>query len=347
MSRNTIKAKKTARNLLGILMCLLMATSLITFAAASESETAPDLFIGDASQEDHDFRIIGMVEKPGYFSIEGLNEYSRGLLFTRDYNWLNSTGSRDVDTFSGFFIYELLEFVIKPTFAAAGIIVTASDGFERSFSLNDSAGGAYWNDIDGNKMMLALSGTASRTNRDIIDYELPRLIIGQKNDDDVNRSNWVTDVVEIRVTAFGDLRGFSWAVPAIEALAVAGVADGMGNNLFEPAGNLTRAMFVTLLGRALNPEAEAPSTEDRRFDDVKYDSWYGMHVEWAVEQEIVLGYEDGTFRPGANMTMAHMLLMAERAGLMEIPESIDTNAQRWATRAEAAVIIYELMQEKN
>jgi len=147
---------------------------------------------------------------------------------------------------------------------------------------------------------------------------------------------------------FDDLTGFGWAREAIEELAKSEIVNGVGNNRFDPSGNLTRAMFVTMLGRALNPDADAPPGEDRRFPDVNYDSWYGMHVEWAVETGIVRGHADGTFRPNDNVTVEHMLLMAERAGLSDGAANFSGppgDASRQASRAEAAVTVFSLMQQ--
>jgi len=148
--------------------------------------------------------------------------------------------------------------------------------------------------------------------------------------------------IPMETAMFDDLTGYGWASEAIGELAEKGIVNGVGNHKFDPGGNLSRAMFVTMLGRALN--AGAPPVSDRRFGDVAYDSWYGSYVEWAVEEGFVLGYEDGTFRPGAYLLVEHMLLIAQRAGLDGAPEGIDTEARRTATRAEAAVIIHALMR---
>ena len=312
--------------------------------SGADTGAAPDEWIGDATPEDHEIKITGLVDVPGYFTMEGLKEFAGDLEQTKNYSWINSSASTDIDTFSGVYIEDLLKELLGLDSFANGILLIASDGYDGAYFLNAGDNGVYSTDISGNKMMLAWNGTASRTDRDIIDYELPRLVVGQKNANDVNRSKWISDIIEIRVTAFGDLRGFYYAAPAIDALAKNGITDGVGNNRFDPAGNLTRAMFITLLGRALNKDAKPPSVEDRRFSDVDYGSWYGMHVEWAVDNGIVLGYEDGTFRPTVNLTVEHMLLMAERAGLTDIPGNISEAAEN-ASRADAAIIIYSLMMQ--
>lgn len=144
-------------------------------------------------------------------------------------------------------------------------------------------------------------------------------------------------------TSFNDLAGYEFAAEAIEELAKKAIVNGVGNNRFNPGGSLTRATFVTMLGRALNPDAESPPPEDRRFGDVNYDSWYGLHIAWAVDNGIVTGYPNGTFRPNTPLFVKDMQLMAQRAGLTEdaIPELGDIN--KTATRAQAAIVVYALM----
>lgn len=332
--------RMAVKSFICMVVCIIAITPILPASMAVVPVT--ETWIGDATPEEHEFRIVGMVEKPGYFTLNGLIECASDLAKTKDYKWKNSTGSTDTDTFTGVYIEDLLSEILRVSDGAAGIIVTANDGFSSSYNLDTEPSGAYWADNDGNQMMLAWSGTVSRTNRDTADYELPRIAVGQRDPDDVNRSVWVSDIVEIVVTAFTDLRGYGWAVSAIDALYTGGIVNGMGDDRFAPSESLNRAMFVTMLGRALNPGAGIPDAENRSFPDVDYGSWYGRHVEWAVDKEIIRGYEDGTFRPAVNLTVEHMLLMAERAGLTEVPESIETGAQRFATRAEAAVIVYAL-----
>jgi len=320
---------------------MVLMASMLTFAAAEEEKT----WIGDATPENHDIRIVGMVEKPLYFTMAGLKAYSGSYTQTKDYNWMNSFPSTGIDTFTGIYIEDLMD-IVAPKKGAKSVVFTAVDGVYTSSALTRDPLGVFWTDRDGNQAMLAWNGTAGRTDREIIDFDLPRFVIGQRTPDDVNRSVWVTRIVEVRVTAFNDMGGYDWAAEAVEALAEAGVTTGIGDgSIYGPDGNLSRAMFVTMLGRAL--DGKEPADADRRFPDVDYSptSWYGKYVEWSVKEGLVQGGTDGNFHPNLNLLMEHMLLIAGRAGLKEIPEGIDVNAARFATRAEAAVIIYAMMQQ--
>ncbi|MCL1905982.1 MAG: S-layer homology domain-containing protein, partial [Clostridiales bacterium] len=181
---------------------------------------------------------------------------------------------------------------------------------------------------------------------------------------------------------FSDLAGYEPVRPAIEALAAKGVISGTGDSRFDPAGSLTRAMFVTMLGRALNGGTGAAAAGTKEFTDVDYGSWYGPHIHWAVKTGIVSGYPDGTFKPHQNLTVEEMIVMAVRAsGLKpgkvvaisgvsewakplimiaenhhmlvrgylaeESAQGIAVKGFKQASRAEAALLLYQLLQALN
>ena len=143
--------------------------------------------------------------------------------------------------------------------------------------------------------------------------------------------------------AFSDLDGFEWAAPAIEALAEAGIVQGVGNNRFDPGGNFTRSAFVTILGQAMGVDASAPAEGNRRFNDVDYDSWYGPFIGWGVMVGLLQGYGDGSFGPEDALTIEHLLIICDKVGFTDIPDVIDTEAVRPATRAEASVIVHAML----
>ncbi|MCL1827868.1 MAG: S-layer homology domain-containing protein [Oscillospiraceae bacterium] len=188
-------------------------------------------------------------------------------------------------------------------------------------------------------------------------------------------------IVSFDSPVFSDLEGYDHATPAIEALAAEEILSGVGGGRFDPEGSLTRAMFATMLGRALNKAAPAEAAAVAGFfSDVDYDSWYGEHVRWAANKGIINGYPDGTFKPTGFLSTEEMIVMAIRAGGFELTGSDDEPAEiaagfsDWAApyvitaeindiyatgensekpgvfgadranRAEAAVIVYKLLQ---
>ena len=73
---------------------------------------------------------------------------------------------------------------------------------------------------------------------------------------------------------------------------------------FQPNGTLTRAAFVTMLGRMAGVKDTDYTTSV--FRDVPDGEWYTSFVAWATENGIVDGYGDGIFLPQNNITRQEM-----------------------------------------
>lgn len=102
-----------------------------------------------------------------------------------------------------------------------------------------------------------------------------------------------------------------WAKADIELMASRHVARGVGGDIFRPEGDVTRAEFAALLQRTLLLPEVAPAKVT--FADVKADAWYFGAVEAAAQAGLVLGYEDGTFRPEIKISREEMATMISRA----------------------------------
>ena len=108
---------------------------------------------------------------------------------------------------------------------------------------------------------------------------------------------------------FLDLEGH-WSRSQVVTLAEAGLVNGMEFHHFEPERKVTRAMFVTVLGRmyGLHEDFVAPNS----FTDVKAGDWFAPYVTWASLNGIVNGYDDGTFGPNLEITREQMALILVR-----------------------------------
>ena len=64
-------------------------------------------------------------------------------------------------------------------------------------------------------------------------------------------------------------------------------------------------MFVTVLGRLIN--IDVSSNAKSKFSDVSEGEWYTAYVNWAAENDLVLGYYDGRFGPNDVITREQMM----------------------------------------
>ena len=103
-----------------------------------------------------------------------------------------------------------------------------------------------------------------------------------------------------KYTDFADLPVESWYREGVSYALDRGLMNGVGSREFDPDGNVTRAMFVTILYRAENtPSVEGKSNP---FTDVQNGKWYTEAVIWASDRGIVKGTSETTYSPDAPIT---------------------------------------------
>ena len=125
---------------------------------------------------------------------------------------------------------------------------------------------------------------------------------------------------------FQDVTGH-WAKPYIDFVTDREIFVGVADTLFDPDGDVTRAMFVTVVGR-LYERSYGPLTTDgtHAFDDCDYAAYYGKYVDWAAKNGVVEGYGDRKFGPNDKITREQMATMLQRfAVLLDVmPKDVDT-----------------------
>ena len=120
---------------------------------------------------------------------------------------------------------------------------------------------------------------------------------------------------------FYDVPNHAYYFDAVKWAVENGITGGMGNNLFAPNGDCTRAQIVTFLWRAAgSPEPKSVST----FADVPTDAYYAKAVAWAVENGITTGTGNGLFSPDAACTRAQAVTFLWRAAGSPEPKSMST-----------------------
>ena len=106
---------------------------------------------------------------------------------------------------------------------------------------------------------------------------------------------------------FTDVAADRWSYTYIKQMYDAGVVSGMTPTTFEPAGDVTRAQFGTMLaGLAKADVSKYPATS---FRDVPEGAWYAPYVNWALANDIVSGTSATTFSPDAKITRQDMAVM--------------------------------------
>ena len=113
-------------------------------------------------------------------------------------------------------------------------------------------------------------------------------------------------------TSFTDVSPDDWFSMYVSYMADYGFMNGTGNGKFEPALELSRAMFLTVLGRIEGISKEYYDKKDTGFTDVKPGQWYSAYVAWGVEKGITNGIGGGMFGPDVLITREQMATLVYR-----------------------------------
>lgn len=180
------------------------------------------------------------------------------------------------------------------------------------------------------------------------------------------------------ILPFEDIDGVEWALPAINALYVKGIISGKSYSEFCPDDFVTREEFVKMLVTALSLDIIGTGMQ---FDDVGESDWYYEYVRSAYYADIVKGISETMFGAGQNVTRQDIAVMGcraldvsgieiteknsgfefvdaneiadyaedavssmQKAGILNGDDTGCFNPTDFATRAEAAKIIYGIYQ---
>ena len=104
---------------------------------------------------------------------------------------------------------------------------------------------------------------------------------------------------------FTDVKEGDWFYDAVQYAYANGFFNGTSTTTFDPDGTMSRAMFVTILGRMAGVDAESYDGQSA-FSDVPASAYYAPYVAWAAKHGVTAGTGDGRFSPDARIDRAQM-----------------------------------------
>ncbi|MEC0174385.1 Ig-like domain-containing protein [Paenibacillus favisporus] len=102
---------------------------------------------------------------------------------------------------------------------------------------------------------------------------------------------------------FADISGH-WAEASIKQAAGTGIVTGYPDGTFKPGKTVTRAEFAVMLVNTLG--LKKPGAELTFIDSASIGAWAHHAVAQVVQLGMMKGYENGTFRPNAEITRAEI-----------------------------------------
>ena len=129
---------------------------------------------------------------------------------------------------------------------------------------------------------------------------------------------------------FTDVDGH-WAESSIERWTEEEVVNGYEDNTFKPENNVTRAEFVAMIVRMLQPTETADLAA---YNDVDADAWYYDAMSKAVAMELVEGYSNNTLKPTANITRQEAMVILNR--VLELAASKEASVEKFSDAKDIA-----------
>lgn len=109
------------------------------------------------------------------------------------------------------------------------------------------------------------------------------------------------------VSQYTDLDADSWYMDAVQIAAKHGYISGTSATAMSPNGPITREQMVSVMGRLFKKNLPEISPQSLPFlDNESIGKWSAAYIKDAVEDGIVYGYNDSTFRPSATVTRAEI-----------------------------------------
>lgn len=146
---------------------------------------------------------------------------------------------------------------------------------------------------------------------------------------------------------YPDVAFNKWYNNAISTLSNMGIICGYPDGSFRPDAPITRAE-LTKIAASFFSDPRVAATYDGRFSDVQGAEWYISYLMTAIEEGLIEGYPDGSFRPNRPITRAETCTIVNRT-LGRKPEKDhllpESDMINWPDNINRNIWYYAQMQE--
>lgn len=146
---------------------------------------------------------------------------------------------------------------------------------------------------------------------------------------------------------YPDVAFNKWYNNAISTLSNMGIICGYPDGSFRPDAPITRAE-LTKIAAGFFSDPRVAATYDGRFSDVHGAEWYISYLMTALEEGLIEGYPDGSFRPNRPITRAETCTIVNRT-LGRKPEKDhllpESDMINWPDNVNRNIWYYAQMQE--
>ncbi|PKL36782.1 hypothetical protein CVV38_02690 [Candidatus Peregrinibacteria bacterium HGW-Peregrinibacteria-1] len=104
------------------------------------------------------------------------------------------------------------------------------------------------------------------------------------------------------ITPFTDVDAGAWYAPYVKTAKDLGIIEGYENGTFRPNDTINRVEALSMILKAFGVDINFDASFT--FPDTSSAAWYADYISFAVENEIVKGYENGNFGPSDALSRA-------------------------------------------
>ncbi len=150
--------------------------------------------------------------------------------------------------------------------------------------------------MDGNSCPIDIQSANSinAVKKTLIPYEIPQQI-----------QNITGGAASLGGCQFPDVPNGYWAACDIDKLAINDVVVGYPDGYFKPNQKISRAEFATMLVKGFNLNCDLD--KQSLFSDVPRNNWANAAIAKAVDEDLLKGYPNKTFKPNAPVTRVEAL----------------------------------------
>lgn len=196
-----------------------------------------------------------------------------------------------------------------------GIVPTSAAAVTADSFTDVSKGSWYYDYVDYVARKGYFVGTTNTTFSPNRDMTRAMFVVVLARFDDV--------AVDNHKSSFSDVTNGAWCAGAIEWAAENNIVTGYSDGSFKPNESITRAQMCSIMDRYVdyytkkhNVTVEQKGTVATLSDQNQIPAYAAKAVENCQKYGLIYGYEDGTFRPAADSTRAHVAAIIYRLSVL-------------------------------
>ncbi|MBR5586698.1 MAG: S-layer homology domain-containing protein [Clostridia bacterium] len=149
--------------------------------------------------------------------------------------------------------------------------------------------------------------------------------------------------IETDKHSFDDVEEDRWSVSEIATMAKGGYLKGYTDGSFRPGAYITRAELATIASRFLDSIIKG----NRTFGDID-GHWAEENIKSIANNEWIIGYDDGNFRPDDYITRAEAITIINRIIVRYVNEDgLHEDFRKWPDNPEHEWYYYAVIESSN